>query len=83
MENEEKESEVVEAVRKEYEKQLAEQKEAYEKQIKELKEDHTKTIKTILSSGAMYREEKETEKEEESEEDIAIANLRKKFNIKK
>lgn len=83
MENEEKESEVVEAVRKEYEKQLAEQKEAYEKQIKELKEDHTKTIKTILSSGAMYREEKTEEPIEENEEDKAVEALRKKFHITK
>lgn len=84
MENEKKESEVVQALKEEYEKRLKEQKEEYENKIKELKEDNTKTIKAILSTGAVYKEEKqEEEKEEENEEERAIENLRKKFKIKK
>lgn len=83
MENEQKESEVVQALKEEYEKRLKEQKEEYENKIKEIKEDNTKTIKAILSTGAVYKEEKKEENEEENEEEIVIKNLRKKFKLKK
>lgn len=83
MPDEPKESEVVQALREEYEKRLKEQKEEYENKIKEIKEDNTKTIKAILSTGAVYKETQQEESEEESEEDIAIKNLRKKLKINK
>ena len=83
MPDEQKESEVVQALKEEYEKRLREQKEEYENKIKEIKEDNTKTIKAILSTGAVYKEQAQEESEEESEEDIAIRNLRKKLKIKK
>ena len=78
-----KESEVVQALREQYERMLEEQKQAYETKITELKEDHTKTIKTILSSGARPITDIPEEKQEESEEETALANLRKKFGINK
>ena len=82
-EDEKKESEAVEAIKAHYEKMLEEQKQAYEAKITELKQDHTKTIKTILSSGVKPIKDVDDEKEEESDEDIALANLRKKFKITK
>lgn len=83
-EKEPKESEVVQALKAEYEKQLREQKENYENQIKEIKEDNTRTIKAILSSGAKpFKETDNEEENEESEEEKAIANLRKKYGIKR
>ena len=81
--DEKKESEVVQALREQYERMLEEQKQAYEAKITELKEDHTKTIKTILSSGARPVTDIPDEPQEENEEDIALANLRKKFKITK
>lgn len=84
MENEQKESEIVKALKEEYEKKLAEQKTEYEKKLAEQKEDYTNTIKTILSTGAIYREESEfPQKQEESEEDIITKNIRKKFKLDK
>lgn len=84
MPDEEKESEVVKALKEEYEKRLKEQKEQYENKLKEQKEDYTNTIKTILSTGAVYKEESDiAQKEEESEEDTIVKNLRKKFKLYK
>lgn len=83
MEEQEKESEVVKALKEQFEKDLQKQKEEYEKKLADQKKDYTETIKTILTSGARPQKEVLDEQEEESEEDKALANLRKKFKITK
>lgn len=76
------ESEVVKALTEQYEQKLKEQKEEYEKKLADQKKDYTETIKTILTTGAV-RQPDVPEPQEENEEDIALANLRKKFKITK
>lgn len=83
MADEPKESEVVKALKEQYEQMLAEQKEQYEHKLEEQRRDYTETIKTILTSGARPVTDIPEEPQEESEEDIALANLRKKFKITK
>lgn len=83
MENEMNESEVVKALKEQFEKELQKQKEEYEKKLADQKKDYTETIKTILTSGARQVKDVPDEPVEESEEDIALANLRKKFKITK
>ena len=83
MENDMSESEVVKALTEQYEQKLKEQKEEYEKKLADQKKDYTETIKTILTTGAVRQPDAPEPQEEESEEDIALANLRKKFKITK
>ena len=83
MENEMNESEVVKALTEQYEQKLKEQKEEYEKKLADQKKDYTETIKTILTTGARQAKDVPDEPVVESEEDIALANLRKKFKITK
>jgi len=79
----EKESEVVKALKEQFEKELQKQKEEYEKKLADQKKEYIETIKTILTTGAKRTDEDEENKQEESEEDVALANLRKKFKITK
>ena len=83
MEEEMKESEVVKALKEEFDKELAKQKEEYEKKLAEQKKDYTETIKTILTSGARQPKDIPDEPQEESEEDRIRNNLRKKFKLDK
>ena len=81
MEKEPTESELVKAVKEQYEKMLAEQKEQYEHKIEELKKDHTETIKTILTMGAKPQNDETQAPTEENEEETIEKNLRKKFKL--
>lgn len=81
----ENESEVVKALREEFERQLKEQREKYENQIAEIKRDNVETIKTILTTGAIKlndENEGQVPPTEEDEEETIIKNLRKKLKIK-
>ena len=83
VENEPNESEVVKALKEQFEKELQKQKEEYEKKLADQKKDYTETIKTILTTGAVRQPDVPEPPQEENEEDIALANLRKKFKITK
>lgn len=83
MADEEKESEVVKALKEQFEKELSKQKEEYEKKLAEQKKDYTETIKTILTSGAKPQKDVPDEQPEENEEELIEANLRKKFRLVK
>lgn len=81
----ENESEVVKALREEFERQLKEQREKYENQIAEIKRDNVETIKTILTTGAIKLNDENEGQEvptEEDEEETITKNLRKKLRIK-
>ena len=81
---EEKESEVVQAIKADYEKKLEEQKKLYEEKIAEIKADNKKTIEVLLSTGAKYKEDGQQEKpKEENEDDTILSNVRKKFKLEK
>ena len=86
MGDEKNESEVVKALREEFEKQLKEQREKYEKQIADIKRDNVETIKTILTSGAVKLNQEDGEKnpipDEIDEEKVITENLKKKLKIK-
>ena len=83
MENEEnkeqKESDTVTQLKEFYEEKIKKIEEQHKEEIKVIKEDNARTIRAILSSGKVSQETKETE--ELDEEEIALKNLRKKFNL--
>lgn len=83
MADEPKESEVVKALKEQYEQMMAEQREQYERKLEEQRRDYTETIKTILTSGARPVTDIPEVPQEESEEDTITANLRKKFRLDK
>lgn len=82
------ETEVLKAVKEEYdnktaelEQKLADEKTANEESLKKLREEHAKQLRVILSTGK-FEEKTEEEKEEEKEQtkiNESIARLIKRF----
>lgn len=74
-------SEVVKAVKEEYETKLEKQKNEYETKIKNMSEEHIKTIRAIMSGKGKIQETTIKEKELSFEEKL-LNNTRKKFGLK-
>lgn len=69
----------LDVVKEEYEKKLAEQKEEYESRIKAMHEQHIAEIRTLMTTGTSP--EAEELKEELSEEEVILQNLRNKYHL--
>ena len=69
----------LDVVKEEYEKKLADQKEEYESRIKTMHEQHIAEIRTLMTTGTSP--EAEELKEELSEEEVILQNLRNKYHL--
>ena len=69
----------LDVVKEEYEKKLADQKEEYESRIKAMHEQHIAEMRTLMKTGTSP--EAEELKEELSEEEVILQNLRNKYHL--
>lgn len=72
--NLEQETEVIKALKEEYETKLAEQKSSYETQLTTMRSEHAKQIREILKSGEAPAKQSEPEVDEEEDEITAAVN---------
>lgn len=84
---EEKDNEIIKAIKEEYEKKIAEIEEKHKEEIEKVRnEEQEKSIKQIraIISGRDDGKiaEKEKEEEEKSDFDIALEETRKNFGLK-
>ena len=69
----------LDVVKEEYEKKLSDQKEEYESRIKAMHEQHIAELRTLMKTGTSP--EAEELKEELSEEEVILQNLRNKYHL--
>lgn len=83
------ETEVLKAVKEEYDKKsteleqkLADEKTANEEALKKLREEHAKQLRVILSTGKLDERTEEEKEEEEEQEKIkqSIERIKRRFN---
>lgn len=82
----EQETEVIKALKEEYETKLAEQKASYENTLTTLRTEHAKQLRTILRSGeapAAMEQESAEDDEEDDEITAAVKRISAKYNKKK
>ena len=81
----EQETEVIKALKEEYETKLAEQKASYENTLTTLRTEHAKQLRTILRSGEApaAMEQESAEDEEDDEITAAVKRISAKYNKKK
>ena len=81
----EQETEVIKALKEEYEAKLAEQKANYENTINIMRTEHTKQVREILKSGEAPQSAVEEQQEQDEEDEItaAVKRISAKYNKKK
>lgn len=80
-ENKTNETEVIKAVREEFEKKLAEQEEKHKQDLKDMETKHIAQIRALMS-GNNSEEEQEQLAPELSFEEQTLNDTRKKFGLK-
>lgn len=84
-ENKEKESEIIKAVKEEYEKKLEEQKNSYEQTISDLNKNHIEQVRALISGRSENLSEetrKLQENKEVSFEEQLLIDTREKLGLK-
>lgn len=77
--NLEQETEIIKALKEEYENKLAEQKNSYENQLNIMRSEHGKQLREILRTGT-FPDKEEVQKEEEMDEvESEVARIRAKY----
>lgn len=83
-ENKEKESEIIKAVKEEYEKKLEEQKNDYETKLAEMQKNHVEQIRALVSGREENLNEETKKLQDEKElsfEELLLKNTREKVGL--
>lgn len=75
----EQETEVIKALKEEYEAKIAEQRNSYETQLNTMRTEHAKQLREILKTGEAPKAEQQPEEQEEDEITAAVNRICAKY----